>query len=199
MVSAVLNSNEFRVLAYTVAAIACAVAGVREALRKRQKPELWPTFWFVTAAFFVVIATARVADVADLVTQIGRDTAIAQGWYDHRRKYQAMAVAAVTGIWFVAVVISLWRVPARRRRYLPAAVVAFSLLAFGGIRAVSLHQIDAVLYRRPIHGVKIDAIVELTGLVLAIALTFWQPRRDRRPAPSPPPVPAWPITSQQVR
>jgi small basic protein len=195
----VLDSNGLRVLAYTVAAIACLVAGVREAVRKRKQPELWPTFWLVTAAFFLVIAAARETDIADLVTQLGRDVAIVQGWYDHRRKYQAMAVATVTGIWFVTVVISLWRVPARRRRYLPVAVVAFSLLAFSGIRAVSLHQIDAVLYRRPIHGVKIDAIVELTGLLLAIGLTFWPPRRDRRRIRSTPPAPVWPVTSQQAR
>jgi hypothetical protein len=198
-VTALLDSNGLRVLAYTVAAIACVAAGVREVRYKRGRPELWPTFWFVTGAFFAVIALGRASGIAGLATELGRETAINQGWYDQRRKYQAMVVATVTGIWFITVVISLWRVPARRRRYLPEAIVAFSLLAFGGVRAVSLHQIDAVLYRLPIHGVKIDAIVDLTGVVLAIALTFWQPRRDRARLRAAPPAPALASTSPPTR
>jgi hypothetical protein len=193
------NSGGLRAFVYFAAGVCCVIAGIREVRRKRDYPELWPTFWFVTAAFFFAIVVARETDVIDLMTQLGRETAIAQGWYDDRRKYQSMVIAAITGVWFVTVVISLWRVPARRRRYLPEAIVVFSLLAFGGVRAVSLHQVDAVLYRRPIHGVKIDAILELAGVVLAIGLTFWQPRRDRRRAPTPRPASAWSATSQPAR
>jgi hypothetical protein len=190
-----LNSGGLRALAYLMAGVCCVLAGIREVRRRRDYPELWPTFWFVTAVFFFAIAVARETDVANLVTQLGRETAIAQGWYDHRRKYQTMVVATITGVWFITVVISLWRVPARRRRYLPEAIVVFSLLAFGTIRAVSLHQIDSVLYRRPIHGVRIDAIMELPGLALAVALTFWQPRRDRHRAPTARPAQIWSTTS----
>jgi hypothetical protein len=194
-----LNSDGLRALAYLVAGICCVIAGIREVRRKRDYPALWPAFWFVTAVFFFAIVAARETDVIDLMTRLGRETAIAQGWYDHRRKYQTMVIAAITGVWFITVVISLWRVPARRRRYLPEAIVVFSLLAFGGVRAVSLHQVDAVLYRRPIHGVKIDAILELAGVALAIALTFWQPRRDRHRRPTPRPAPVWPVTSQPAQ
>jgi hypothetical protein len=193
-----LDSNGCRVLAYTIAGAACLVAGVREQRHKRGRPELWPLFWFVTAGFYLAIAVGRAVDIGGLATELGRDVAIAHGWYAERHKYQAMVVGAVTAIWFVTVAISLWRVPARRRRYLPEAIVAFTLLAFIGVRAISLHQIDSLLYRRHLHEVKVDAVVELAGVVVATMLTFWPWRaaragrrsEGRRPIPPSPVAPA---------
>jgi hypothetical protein len=85
----------------------------------------------------------------------------------------------VGAIWFISVVIALWRVPARRRRYLPAFVVVFTLMCYAGIRLVSLHQVDALLYRRYFHGVKYDAVFELIGLAIAIVVCVTAPRARR--------------------
>ena len=71
--------------------------------------------------------------------------------------------------------VAVWRVPERRRRYLPAALVVFTLVCFAGIRIISLHQVDTLLYNRPIRGVRIVAIVELTGVALTILATYWHP------------------------
>jgi hypothetical protein len=72
------------------------------------------------------------------------------------------------------VVVALWRVPERRRRYLPMAIVSFSLMCYAGIRVVSLHQVDTVLYRRHIAGAKVGSVVEILGIATAIVVTSWQ-------------------------
>jgi hypothetical protein len=178
-----LDSNGFRVACYCAVAAASVLAGVREHRRARRNPNLWPTFWYLTAVLFLVMAVGRAGNVAELAADIGRREAQSAGWYDNRRKYQAMVVAAVAGTWFVAVVVALWRVPERRRRYLPMALVSFTIGCFAGVRTISLHQVDGLLYRRYLAGAKFGAVVEVALLAVAFAITFWQPatRLDRGP------------------
>ena len=177
MISDWVDSNWLRVAAYGVAAAASLHAGVRE-LRRRPSAwsrDIWPTFWFLTAALLAAMAVGRAADLGGLVSEIGRREARDEGWYEIRREYQAAAVASIGAIWLVAVIVAVWRVPERRRRYLPPALVVFTLICFAGIRVVSLHNVDALLYNRPIRGVRIVAIVELFGILLAILSTYWHP------------------------
>jgi hypothetical protein len=56
------------------------------------------------------------------------------------------------------------------------AISVVALVAFAAVRLVSLHQVDALLYRRRIHGVKVDAVIELAVLATAIVLPLWHPR-----------------------
>ena len=153
----------------------------------RANPNLWPTFWFLTSGLFLLMAVGRAADFGGIAAELGRNEAMSHGWYAERRKFQAAVVAALGAIWFVVVVVALWRVPERRRRYLPMAVVAFSLMCYAGIRIVSLHQIDAVLYRRHIAGAKVGSVVEILGLATAIVVTSWQASSvpPGRPEPKP--------------
>jgi hypothetical protein len=177
------DSNGLRIAGYAVAALASFLAGQRERRRARTNPNLWPTFWFLTGALFLFMAIGRATDLAGWATSLGRDEALTQGWYDHRRKFQALAVGSLGAIWFVTVGLALWRVPERRRRYLPAAVVSFTLMCFAGIRLVSLHQVDSVLYRREIAGSQVGGLLELAGIAVAIAVTFWQPPALNPPGP----------------
>jgi len=171
-----LGSNWLRVAAYAVAAGAALLAGWRERRRARVEVHIWPTFWVLTAGLFLMMVVGRAANLGGWATSLGRSEALSQGWYLHRRKFQVIAVGSIGAAWFVTVVVALLRVPARRRRYLPAATVVFTLMCFAGIRVVSLHQIDGLLYRRHLAGVKVDAILELFGVAVATAITFWQPR-----------------------
>ena len=111
----------------------------------------------------------------DALALDGRDQAYAQGWYDNRRKIQTVVVAGVGAVWLITVAVALWRVPARQRRYLPAAIAVFTLLCFVGVRTISLHQIDAVMYHRDFAGAQIGTVGELTLLAVAVALTAWPP------------------------
>jgi hypothetical protein len=185
-----LGSNWLRVVAYAVAAAAALLAGVRERRRSGVEDGVWPTFWFVTAGLFLLVVLARATDLGGWATALGRDEAVAHGWYSHRRKVQALVVGSIGVAWFLVVVAALLRFHVRRRRYLPAAIVVFSLMCLAGIRLVSLHQIDAVLYRRSIAGLKVGALMELVGVLVAVAVTFWRPRSPSvEDLEAPPPAP----------
>jgi small basic protein len=171
-----LDTSWLRVASFAAVAIVAAVAGVRERRHVKAHPNLWPTFWFVTAFLFLAMAVARVGDFGELATRLGREQAITQGWYGDRRKYQAVVVGAVAGIWFVMVAVALWRVPERRRRYLPMAIVTLTLMCYAGVRSVSLHQIDSLLYRRDIAGARVVAVVDFIGVAVAMAVALWLPR-----------------------
>jgi hypothetical protein len=169
------DSDGVRVAAYLVAAAVAGVSWWREHRRVGADRSLWPTFWLLTGAFFLFLALARAVDLGGLATELGRSEAKERGWYDDRRKYQALGAAIIGGIWFVTVVIALWRVPARRRRYLPAALSVFTLMCFIGVRLISLHGIDALLYRRDLGGARFGAVVELALLGVAVLLTAFPP------------------------
>jgi hypothetical protein len=182
-----LDTEGIRVAAYFFATAVAVVTWARERRHAKSNSSLWPTFWLLTAAIFLVMAIGRAVDLGDLVTRFGRDQAYAQGWYDNRRKIQAVVVAGVGALWAITVAVALWRVPARQRRYLPAAIAVFTLLCFVGVRTISLHQIDALMYHRDFAGAQIGTVGELTLLGLAVALTAWPPplgtsAEYRRPA-----------------
>jgi hypothetical protein len=143
---------------------------------------LWPRFWFGSAFVLLVMAFGRAADTGHLLAELGRRQARAGGWYEDRQSIQAPIVGLITATWGVAVLATIWRVPQRRRRYLPAAMVIFSLACYGGIMLVSLHQVDAVLLHE-VAGVHVGVIIELTLLLAESILVssklaeFWSRRR----------------------
>jgi hypothetical protein len=182
------DSDGVRVAVYLVATAVALVAWAREYHRARTTPSLWPTFWLLTAAVFLAMAVGRAVDLGGLATELGRSEARAQGWYADRRRIQAIVIGLLGATWLVVVAVSLLRVPARRRRYLPAALAVFTLMCFVGVRLISLHQVDGLLYRRDIAGAQVGALAELFLLAVAVALVAWPPPIGRtvdyvRPAP----------------
>ncbi len=178
----VLNGGWLRVVGYFVAAAAALWAARRDRDDIADRGAVrWPMFWYLSAGLLASMAIARGGHIGDLISSLGRSVAEEGGWYEARRTAQTVVVVAVTSTWFVTISLAFWRVPERRRRYLPAALVLFSLVCFGAVRIVSLHQIDTVLYRRDIAGVRIVSIIELFGLASAVLAMFWYPFiRDRQ-------------------
>ena len=178
----VLDSSALRATAYVIVAIAAVVTGLWERrMTDRDSTAIWPTYWFLSAALMLAMAVARSSGFGDLVSDIGRDQARSSGWYDARRGLQVVAVVAVSITWLVAVFVSIWRVPPRRRRYLPTAIALGTIVAFAAVRVVSLHHVDTVLYRRDIGGVRIVAVMELSLLCLTLATMAWSTRRATGP------------------
>jgi hypothetical protein len=184
----VLDSGSLRVAAYCLLAAQAFYWYVRERGAPRS-PARWPTYWLLTGFLSLSMGVGRAGAIGDLVSELGREQARSSGWYEGRRSIQAIAVAVIAGAWVIGVIIAIWRVPPRRRRYLPSVVVVSTLVMFAMVRLVSLHQIDTVLYRRDIAGVRIVALVELlllalTGVVIAMVDRLeWSPfELDHAPA-----------------
>ena len=62
------------------------------------------------------------------------------------------------------------------------ALLSFTIGCFAGIRTISLHQVDGLLYRRFLAGAKLGTVVELALLAVAFAVTFWRPAPARTTA-----------------
>ena len=164
-----LNSNGLRVFAYVLASATCLFAWQRERESVGPgRPNLWPPFWLLSATLLLAMALARSSDLIAFATELLRDEARAGGWYNERRLLQAGILAALSLTWILTVTIAIWRVPERRRRYLPHAILVFSLVCYGAVRMVSYHYVDAVLYNHPIWGIRIGSLVELAGTAAAI-------------------------------
>jgi hypothetical protein len=177
-----LDANWVRVAGYLVAATASCVVGLRELGPARSDNRLWPPFWFLAGGLLVMMAIGRTGDVGHWLSSLGRRMAVSEGWYASRRKPQAVAVASVAAIGMLTTIVVLWRVKERRRRYVPTALSIFTLLCFAGIRVVSLHEVDDVVYRVEVAGMPLDAAVELALLFTVITVTVRQLRRGSLPA-----------------
>ncbi len=135
-------------------------------------------FWVLTSALFVAMALGRLGDIGGLVVDLGRERAYDSGWYGARRSYQGAVVTVLGVIWFVLVTAAAWRTPERRHRYFPMSLAVITIVAFAAIRVVSLHQVDAVLYRREVAGVRFGALFEFSLLAIAGVITTWVPRAN---------------------
>lgn len=78
---------------------------------------------------------------------------------DARRGFRAIPVAAIVVGWATAVLVAVWRVAERRRRYLPAIVVVMAIVAFAAIPFSS--YVYQILYNRPIYGIRRAVYVKL--------------------------------------
>ncbi len=168
-----IDSDTIRTTVYLLVALLAFAAKSRERRFADADDDVLSWFWPLTGLLLLTLAIGRAADVAERVTELGRGQAIGAGWYRDRRGLQSWAVATLAVVWFVSVTAAVWRTPERRRRYLPMGVAVGSVMAYVAVRLVSLHQVDAVLYRTHVVGVRVGTIIELTLLGLAALATTW--------------------------
>lgn len=176
-----VNEPWLRSASYVAAGIACVAAGFRETSSERT--DRWPRFWYVAAAILAVLALGRITGFASWMYDRGKQGAVSGGWYWSRRPIQAIAVAALAVLTLFTALAAGRRLGARARRFLLPAACLLALVALAATRLVSLHQVDTLLYRRPISGARIASLVDLLGpLVVAItALVATQlPRNSTR-------------------
>ncbi|HEX5478158.1 MAG TPA: hypothetical protein VFY79_00410 [Dehalococcoidia bacterium] len=184
--AAAANSDWLRIAVYVVAALASAAVAVRSWGGRAHDDRWIATFWSVTAALLVLLALARGISFGAELAHWGRTVFRTEGWYPDRRPLQRDAILAlVAGAGIVGVAGGGVLVARRWASLLPAFLLVVALLTFVSVRAISLHDIDAVLYRRSLADVQFSALIELLvtaliGLAAAVAATA------PRPAPPPP-------------
>lgn len=179
---AVLDTDGFGATAFASVAIAALVAWRYESVRSasivdRHRRVLWPHFWLLLAVAYFAIALVLAADVVSTLGGIGREYARAEEWYESRRPFQVAAICVVAGAWLLTMIVGIWRVPERRRRYLPSALMLTTLVCFAVVRIISLHQVDTVFRRTQLGDVEVGTVVELIGIVVALGLVIVGVRR----------------------
>jgi hypothetical protein len=169
--AALFNSNELRVSAYLLGAVLCALAAVR--LHRGASSRTSVVFWVMLAVVMGLMGLSRVIDLGPLITDHGRDWARDYGWYEDRRSIQRTAVEVVIVSGAVAACIAAaWLAFAAAPEHPLGAVAVLYLMTYVVVRAISLHQIDQLLYNHPVEGVRLNAVFELGGIAAVCAAAF---------------------------
>ena len=180
----VLGSTLLREVAYLVAACICALAAARSVRGVGRRDVVATEFWLGAAALLVILAISREVELSARVANVGRDLFRREGWYPDRRPVQRLAVYIIIALaGFVGLAGSLAYLRRGRMHLIFGWLALVTLVGFLAVRAISLHYIDAALYRRSIASIQFNAIAEL-GITLVLALTAglfaFPPRRAVR-------------------
>jgi hypothetical protein len=145
--------------------------------REGRDQRMLKRLWLLSAITMVVLGVNKQLDLQSLLLEIVRDRAIADGWYNNRRRYQMDFIVVVTLLGLVTttfIALSLRRV---LRRILPAVAGLAMLTAFVVMRASSFsYDSKVVAYDGP---AGMTWILELPGVAL-IATSAWHWRSTER-------------------
>src|SRR3954452_18527378 len=146
----------------------CFWAGQREKENAigRARVRHAPLFWFALCGVMVALGFNKQLDLQSDLTQLGRDMAVSEGWYENRRVIQSIFVVVFGLVAVAAVVAGLWFMRDLWRRYRLAFVGIVYLCTFVIIRAASFHHIDILLYHLPGAGYWVNTFLELGGNVI---------------------------------
>ena len=155
------------VLAYGVAMGLCALCAVRESANTRVD-EATRRAWLGVALLMALLGVNKQLDLQTWFTEVGRDLALAHGWYQERQKVQVLFIGTlatagmIAGAW-------LWR--AFRRlggevRWVAAGLVF--LIFFVVTRAASFHHVDRLLGLELAPHVRMNAVLELSGIGMVV-------------------------------
>lgn len=178
ILSSILNTAA--VMIYLAVSAGCLFAASLGA-RSRQLPAHW-RLWAVIGIAFIGFAALRWTGIERELGDALRGYLVSEGSYDERRALQrplAAGLVAVVGVVIALGLMRQWRL-ARGRRDL--ALIAgqaglFAMAALLGMRLVSLHAVDKLLYGPLKLNWVIDIGASLT--VLAAALFYMRLIRQR--------------------
>jgi hypothetical protein len=128
--------------------------------------------WFWVAGLMGFLCLNKQLDLQSLFTDLGRVLAREQGWYAKRRGVQeAFVLLILMGSGWLLFLVS-WRFRSFWRRRALLLTGLFFTLTFIVVRATSFHHIDRFL-GTPLIGMRINVILELTGIAM-VAAAAWQ-------------------------
>ena len=137
---------------------------------------LLPTFWFALCGVLVFLGINKQLDLQSCFTQVGRDMAKNEGWYENRRIVQGIFVVVMVLLGVMTVAAAYWYIHAAWRRYRIAFFGIIFLVTFVIIRAASFHHID-VLIKSGLAGFQFNHILELGGIIL-VGYAAWSATRQ---------------------
>lgn len=167
---------------YLAVLAACLVAA-GSARYFGQQPWHWRN-WVLIAIVFAALAFVRVMALEDVIRDGLRDYFRSEAAYSNRRDFQRPLAAALVGaslffacVWFFRVSRSV-----RGRRniaVLVASASAAGLVCLLGIRLISLHHLDAILYSGP---VRLNWLLDIgASVTVAGAAAFYMRTVARNP------------------
>ena len=123
-------------------------------------------FWLLACIALSALAINKQLDLQSLLTQVLRDQARDQGWYDDRRRYQFAFVVGVAwaGVLGAGVMAWVWR-RVLDRVWIAVLGLAW-MMSFVWIRAASFHHVETFLRSITHAG---NVAFELSGIAIVAA------------------------------
>lgn len=120
-------------------------------------------FWAVVAVAMVVLGINKQLDLQTWLIEHARRAAFDEGWYDQRRRVQAVFVVGIAAAGFAATAWGARQLRGVAHHVALALVGLGAIVSFVAVRAASLHQIDHLLSLGPI---RLNTVLELGGIGL---------------------------------
>lgn len=121
--------------------------------------------WLAFAFILLFLGINKQLDLQSLLTEIGRASALEEGWYEQRRMVQAGFIGAVLGSAAMALFALWWLVRGHLRDFRLAIGGMVVLVAFVVARASSFHYMD-IFIRTTVAGIEMNWLFELGGITL---------------------------------
>lgn len=143
-------------------------------------------FWALLTLCMVILGVNKHLDLESWLTEIGRNIALSQGWYEARSSVQRPLVAGVAGFGLISLTVLLALTRRLLPRHVPAFVGIVVLLCFVIARSMSFHQLDDALAVE-MFGIRARWLLELAGILCiglcAVKNCWWWLGRLRASAP----------------
>jgi hypothetical protein len=165
----ILNSLGMPESGYVLSAGICAAAAAWRSQQQGAHRAAETGVWLALAASLLLLLLLKEWDVHSALTNEGRELARERGWYAQRREQLLQIVYAVLTAGVAAVFLAIVLLGRLRARLALTVLSMGALVCFIAVRTLSLHQIDALLYRRFVHGVQINLALE-SALACAVGL-----------------------------
>ncbi|HUU70882.1 MAG TPA: hypothetical protein VM186_15245 [Planctomycetota bacterium] len=164
---------------YFAAAYLCARAARAVAAQPADSRQGSALFWAILAVLLAGLGFNKQLDLQSLLTNIGREVARSQGWYEQRRGVQELFIAftMLAGTGLLAFFCVLIRKSLARQGLALLGMVF--LACFIVIRASSFHHVDYTLHLR-FAGMKLYWILELGGIALVMVSAARNAGRNRQ-------------------
>lgn len=122
-------------------------------------------FWLFLALGLVLLSINKQLDLQTLFTQILRDHAFANGWYEQRRALQSAFIVFLVVAMLMALAVSRLFLAQSWRSFKYAWVGIVLLCTFVIIRAASFHNFDTLIGTEFL-GLRTNVILEMGALII---------------------------------
>jgi hypothetical protein len=129
---------------FVLAALACGATAVVSYRYGRNRGSHDPKVWAMFTVIFLVFVVVKAQRAIEILGIAARQEAHAGGLYDQRHPFQVIAVAGTTLLALLQAGYFYSYIAQRWHRYRWPLMGTGTIISFGILRAVSLHELDAL-------------------------------------------------------
>jgi hypothetical protein len=132
--------------------------------------------WALTALVLLLLGVNKQLDLQSWLTQVARDMARSEGWYERRRAVQKAFILGIAALGFVGTAGAAYLLRRVHKRAMGTILGLGAIVSFVVIRAASFHNVD-ILISRQIFNIRMNWILELGGIAIVAVATHRAARR----------------------